>query len=77
MDIDEWINSYLSGKLSEKERQELARWLDVSPEHKKREMTPTVPHHPAVCRRDCAFGTKQFIPPFYSIQISIHQDVPK
>lgn len=34
MDIDEWINSYLSGKLSEKERQELARWLDVSPEHK-------------------------------------------
>lgn len=34
MDVDEWIDSYLSGKLTEEERQELARWLDISPKHK-------------------------------------------
>ena len=33
--IDEWVNQYVRGVLSEKDRIELLRWLEAAPEHEK------------------------------------------
>ena len=33
--IDEWVNQYVRGVLSEKDRIELLRWLGGAPEHEK------------------------------------------
>ena len=33
--IDEWVNQYVRGVLSEKDRIELLRWLEATPEHEK------------------------------------------